>query len=243
MLLKNYLSFFCSILICFSCSFSVKEKSLSQTENRILCCSILGDSYSTFGGFVTPESNRCFYNGESKESDVLNIEETWWYQIILKKGYKLEYNNSTVGSTICNTGYGGNDASDFSFVTRMKNIGRPDIIFIFGGTNDSWADSPIGDYKYSDITSEDLKFFRPSFAYMLDYLLKHNPNAKIYNIVNTELDLDITNSMATICKYYGVNNIVLPPFDKPFHQHPSKAGMETIANFIIDNMDVDISGK
>ena len=40
-----------------------------------------------------------------------------------------------------------------------------------------------------------------------------------------------------------MNNIVLPPFDKPFHQHPSKAGMETIANFIIDNMDVDISGK
>ena len=73
---------------------------MSQTENRILCCSILGDSYSTFGGFVTPESNRCFYNGESKESDVLNIEETWWYQIILKKGYKLEYNNSYSGSTL-----------------------------------------------------------------------------------------------------------------------------------------------
>lgn len=28
-------------------------------------------------------------------------------------------------------------------VSRMKNLGCPDVIFVFGGTNDSWADRSL----------------------------------------------------------------------------------------------------
>lgn len=202
-----------------------------------LRCSILGDSYSTYGGFVYPETNRCFYNGENKNNDVTDVSETWWYQILLRKHYLLEINNSYSGSTVCNTGYGGKDASAYSFLARMKNLGRPDIIFVYGGTNDSWANSPIGEYKFQNISEDDLKSFRPAFAYMIDYLLKHNPNAQIYNIVNSELKPEIIKSIAYICNYYNVKNIMLSTIDKPFNGHPSKKDMSKIADEIILSLD------
>lgn len=198
-----------------------------------LRCSILGDSYSTFGGYVNPKNNRCFYNGENKNNDVISVKDTWWYQIIECKNYILEFNNSYSGSTICNTGYGGKDASEFSFLARMKNLGNPDIIFIYGGTNDSWANSPIGKYKYLDITDEDLKSFRPAFAYMIDYLKKKYPNSKIYNIMNFELKSEIIESMVKICDYYNIDNIILPKIEKPYNGHPNKKDMHNIANQVI----------
>lgn len=51
-------------------------------------------------------------------------------------------NESYSGSTICNTGYSGGDASATSFIHRMiESIGqgnalkpKPNIIILFGGT-------------------------------------------------------------------------------------------------------------
>lgn len=210
--------------------------SIVNKSEKNLRCSILGDSYSTFGGFVTPVTNRCFYNGENKKNDVLEVKDTWWYQILLRKKYLLEVNNSFSGSTICNTGYNGKDASEYSFLGRMGNIGRPDIIFIYGGTNDSWANSPLGEYKYHDISENDLKSFRPAFAYMIDYLLEHNPNAKIYNIVNSGLKKEIITSMSEICSYYKIQNIILPKIDLPYNAHPNKIGMSKIADEVMKSL-------
>ena len=130
--------------------------------------SILGDSYSTFQGYVQPETNVVWYwdNPDAQNTDVHSVRETWWHQFILKNGYRLCLNNSFSGSTVCNSGYkrGKPDFADYtdrSFVTRMTNLGCPDIIFIFGGTNDAWAGSPIGEYKYGGWTKEDL------FSYLL----------------------------------------------------------------------------
>lgn len=201
---------------------------LKYSKKRI---SILGDSYSTFGGFVTPETNRCYYNGEVPNTDVTEVEDTWWYQLIKDENGILEYNNSYSGSPVCNTGYSGADASNFSFLKRMSNIGRPDIIFIYGGTNDSWANVPIGNFKYNNWDENDLKTFRPAFAYMINYLLKHNPNSIIYNISNYQLKKDITNSMSTICEYYNIKNIILPELDQQGN-HPTKAIMKEIADYV-----------
>lgn len=215
----------------------MKEK---QTEQRDVTAeknrkrvSFLGDSYTTYGGFVYPENNRCFYNGESKDEDTESVKDTWWYQLIESKGYLLEYNNSYSGSTVCNTGYDGGDASGFSFVRRMNNIGRPDILFVMGGTNDSWANSPIGAFQYSGWTAEDLKSFRPAFAYMMEYLLLHNPCAEIYHITNSGLSAEITGSIAEICEKYGIRNIVLPDFEKPYGNHPGKAGQSVIFKTVL----------
>lgn len=191
--------------------------------------SVLGDSYSTYLGYVTPEKNKCFYRDSSKiKNDVHRVEDTWWWQVIDEHGFKLEVNNSYSGATVCNTGYVGNNYSDRSFVTRMKNIGKPDILFIFGGTNDSWAKSPIGEFQYSNWTKQDLFKFRPAFAYMLHYLKKTHPKMRIINICNSDLDDEVNPSMWEICKHYGVECIQLKDIDKQ-RDHPSILGMLQIA--------------
>ena len=134
-----------------------------------------------------------------------------------------------VGSTICNTGYEKADYSDRSFITRMTDLGKPDIILVFGGTNDSWAGVPIGDFKYADWTEGELYDFRPAFCYLMDYLVTHYPDARIYNITNTELSEEVTFSMAEVCHHYGVTNIVLRDVDKQWG-HPSVKGMASICS-------------
>lgn len=199
--------------------------------------SVLGDSYSTFGGYIYPETNLAWYNGPDRgraKNDVKNVEETWWYQLLAEKGDTLEINNSYSGATVCCTGYRGLDFSDRAFITRVLNLGNPDVIFVFGGTNDSWAKVPIGEYTYSDFIKEQLYSFRPAFAYMLDRLKAHYPKAKIINITNSELSDEITTSMQEICRHYGVENVILHDIDKQ-SGHPSVAGMKAIAQQLADS--------
>lgn len=195
--------------------------------------SILGDSYSTFQGHVDPSSNEVWYaDWQTQDHDVVNVEQTWWHQLLQVLDATMDKNNSYSGSTICNTGYDGANSTATSFVTRMTNLGNPDLIIIMGGTNDSWANSPMGSYKYSDWTTDDLKSFRPAFAKMLDYLTKQHPNARIVNAVNSGLKADVTTSQTTICAHYNVTCVQLQNIDKKAN-HPSISGMIAIKNQIL----------
>lgn len=196
--------------------------------------SILGDSYSTFQGYLKPDTNAVWYwdNPEAQNTDVHSVRETWWHQFIKENGYRLCVNNSYSGSTICNSGYkrGNPDYTDFSdrsFVTRMTSLGCPDIIFIFGGTNDSWADSPIGEYQYEGWTKEDLFAFRPAMAKMLAVMVDYYPNVDIYFLLNDGLKEEINESVKTICAHYQIPCIELKEIDK-INGHPSVKGMKQI---------------
>lgn len=190
--------------------------------------SVLGDSYSTFEGYVTPQTNLLWYFERTEDkTDVCRVEQTWWHRLISRHGLRLCVNNSYSGATICNSGYDDNDYSDRSFCTRLTQLGCPDIILVFGGTNDSWAHSPIGDYKYDGWKRADLYTFRPAMAYMLDHLKKHYPNVQLAFILNTELSAEITASCKEICKHYGVQCITLENIDKK-SGHPSVKGMQQI---------------
>ena len=157
-----------------------------------------------------------------------NVKQTWWSLLIEHKGWTLEKNNSYSGATICNTGYNKADYSDRSFTKRMDNLGNPDIIFVFGATNDSWAHSPIGEFKYEGITKEDLWSFRPAMAKMLEGLKQRYAKADIYFLLNDGLSADITSSAKTICAYYGIKCIELQGIAKKAG-HPSVKGMQQIA--------------
>ena len=193
--------------------------------------SILGDSYSTYEDFVTPATNELWYYAKNSDqkTDVKDVRQTWWHQLIKENGWRLAVNNSYSGATISYTGYDGNDYSPRSFNTRMDNLGQPDIIFIFGATNDSWAGSPIGDFKYEDIKKADLYEFRPALAHMLRWMTDRYVNTEIYFILNTELKDEINTSVKTICAHYGVLVITLTEVDK-ISGHPSVKGMRQIAD-------------
>ena len=201
-----------------------------QAQQTSKSVTIFGDSYSTFEGYLMPENNLTWYflDRQVKDNDVVAVEQTWWHQLLKKNGWRLCMNNSYSGSTISSSGYGKADYSDRSFVTRSTNLGNPDIIFIFGATNDSWVPSPIGDYKYSGWTQEDLKSFRPSLAKMLDFMTKRYLGVEMYFILNSELSDVINASVFTICDHYKVPVIVLHDIEKKAG-HPSIAGMKAIA--------------
>lgn len=194
--------------------------------------SILGDSYSTFEGYVEPDTNLVwYYDGDRKggRTDVDSVAQTWWSILTSEKApYQLGVNNSYSGSTISYHGYRNEDYRDRSFVTRMDRLGNPDIILVFGATNDSWAGAPIGEYKYSDWEDADFYTFRPAMARMLDGLQKLYPDARLYFILNSELKPEINESAHEICRHYGVKLIPLRDIDKS-HGHPTRKGMEAIA--------------
>lgn len=204
---------------------------LAQTKT----VSVLGDSYSTYEGFLTPATNAVWYqlkNGDRK-TDVTNVTQTWWHQVITRKGWRLCLNNSYSGSTICHTGYDGNDYSDRSFLTRMDNLGCPDVIFIFGATNDSWAGAPLGEYKYDGIAPADLWQFRPAMARMLDWMQQRYINTQLIFLLNDGLSASINESVKTICEHYGVKCIVLKNIHK-LSGHPSVQGMQQIAEQVLE---------
>ena len=69
--MKRQLVITAAVLL-FSCAAAFAQKKVS----------ILGDSYSTFQGYVTPGSNDCWYFGNGKNADSRNtletMEQTWW---------------------------------------------------------------------------------------------------------------------------------------------------------------------
>ena len=195
---------------------------------------IFGDSYSTFEGYIEPASNEPWYfqNGnKSQRTDVTDVTQTWWHQLLSRKGWHLCMNNSYSGSTISYSGYDGADYSLRSFNTRMTNLGSPDIIFVFAGTNDSWAGAPMGDYQYDDFAHANLFQFRPAMARMLEYMTKRYINTRIYFILNDGLRDEVNSSVLTICQHYGVPCIRLHDIDK-MSGHPSVKGMQQIASQI-----------
>ena len=188
--------------------------------------SILGDSYSTFQGIIPAEYSSFYPNDRN---DVVEVEQTWWSLYIKAKGYQLEKNDSWGGTTICGTGYGGMDSSRNNFIARVDSLGNPDIIFVFGGTNDAWARSPLGEYQYSDWTKEDCKKLRPALACLLDKLQKRYPQAEIYSLLNSELQEPVNESFREICKHYNVQLIELHDIEKQ-NGHPSISGMRSICD-------------
>jgi len=200
---------------------------------------ILGDSYSTFQGYVQPDTNLVWYwQGDCKDrTDVDSVGHTWWSILTAADSpWELGVNNSYSGSTISHRGYRNEDYKDRSFITRMDKLGDPDIILVFGATNDSWAGVPVGEYKYQDWTEPDLYTFRPAMARMMDGLKELYPKATLYFLLNTGLRPEINESAEEICRHYGVKLITLEDIDKD-HGHPTQKGMRSIATQVAAGID------
>lgn len=199
--------------------------------------SILGDSYSTFEGAVQPASNALWYfkKVDPNRTDVDDVSQTWWSIFASENGYAVERNNAYSGATVSSSGYRNEDYSDRSFVSRMYNLGNPDLILILGATNDSWAGAPVGEWKWENQTAGDLKYFRPSMAYMLANMKKLYPEAEIVFILNDDLRDDIDEAVIETCRRYGVRYLELQGIKKKTG-HPDKEGMRQIADQLTDFM-------
>ena len=210
--------------------------------------SILGDSYSTFEGYVEPETYHVWEH--YAEIGVTGVEQMWWRQVADSTGWVLDRNNSFSGALICNYAdfNGGDYYAPNSFLRRMNNLGNPDVIFILGGTNDVWQDAPFGDFVYADWTEEQLCSFRPALACLLDNVKRQHPNAKIYFLLETspcpggiteETRLNLVESTHRISQHYGVECI-----DLDIHKdwwHPDVQGQDDIARQVLEGIEADFN--
>ena len=209
--------------------------------------SILGDSYSSYEGYVDPETNDVWHY---ENIGVTSVEQMWWCKVANAMEWSVEKNNSFSGSLISN--FSDFETGDYyapnSFLRRMDNLGNPDVIFILGGTNDVWQDAPFGDYVYEDWTEEQLCSFRPALAYLLGYTIQQYPKAKIYFLLETspcpggiteETRLNLIESTHRITSHYGVDCI-----DLEIHKdwwHPDVKGQNDIARQVLEVLERDFN--
>jgi len=192
---------------------------------------IIGDSYSAFKDII-PEGYLPFY----PMFDVLKTEDMWWGHLIKNEDYNLIQNNSWSGSTLGHTGYNNDDASHInSFIYRYRQLkeagffekNKIDTVFVFGGTNDSWANAPLGENKLSNWNEQDLFSVLPAINYMA-YTLKNDlPNTEIVFIINTEIKEEIQTCMEQTAVNYKVKAVRLRDIDKE-SGHPTAKGMLSI---------------
>lgn len=194
-----------------------------------ICFSVLGDSYSTFQGYVDPETNVVWSYYDT--IGINKVEQMWWWQVAEGMGWTLDHNNSFSGSLICNMNY-ANWYGPHSFLRRMDDLGNPDVILVFGGTNDVWDEAPMGDFVYENWTEEELCEFRPALACLFSGLQQLYPQATIYFMADSDLGDEFMESVHIIANYYGVGCIDLYGIKK-WWLHPNAEGMASIARQVM----------
>ena len=199
-------------------------------KNPLAGCTfaILGDSYSTFQGYI-PQGNACYYPRPEAVEDVLRVEDTWWHQFMLRNDLRLLCNESYSGATVC-THVRDGQPPESSFTVRVKNViaENPDYIFVFGCTNDSWLERRRGQVQFENWTENDLTMTLPAYCYVLDAITKACPQAVLVCVINTGLHPEIADGMRQAGEHYGATVVELSEICKQ-NGHPNALGMQQIA--------------
>lgn len=207
---------------------------------------IFGDSYSTYEGYI-PDGYAIYYrNVDCDNTDVRLVEETWWHRLCQEQKLHLVRNDSWSGSTIGNTGYNGDCSHSNSFLYRLAQLQEAqfftendiDTVFIFGGTNDSWSNAPLGADKKPPYTEEDLFCVCPAIWTFIERLQQTLPDANIISLINTELKLEIGECIRAASEHFDTAYITLHDIHKCCG-HPTIQGMRDITDqikaFLLEN--------
>ncbi|NLE14662.1 MAG: SGNH/GDSL hydrolase family protein [Spirochaetales bacterium] len=205
--------------------------------------SILGDSISTFAGFV-PAENELFYPKEGV--DVTKVEQTWWHLLAKRCHLDLIMNESYSGSRISRTGLRPITSSFLDEKRQARLSG--DLIIVFGGTND-WgqADLPVTKevfiQAYEELVTTMLEHHRASKLYFCTPLQRTDRALNQVNIHNwTQLELAAA-IRAIVGKHSGAHLIDLAAY--PISEgdgmladnlHPTKKGMEVLSHLVQEGL-------
>lgn len=177
------------------------EAIIGKYKNKRI--SILGDSISTFGTPSATNQNgtycysyyptaTCRYSEDGVDSIAFDVQNTWWMRLINRVGAKLGINESWRGTRVT-----GTDSSAFNNQTRINHLGgngTPDLILVYGGTNDAGGGVNLGTFvggDFSDydtaeeIAALDVSTFANAYKAMLIRLMFTYPTAEIVCILPT----------------------------------------------------------
>ena len=212
----------------------------------INCFMIFGDSYSTHRDYI-PQEYPHFYCNEGRAPDQpvtkMQMQQTWWGQIMERTDATLVLNDSWSGSTIGYTGYVGDCSTSSSFIYRYRQLmekgffsgNKIDTIFVFGGTNDSWSNAPLGVEKYDDFREEELFNILPAICYFMTTLKHEHPNSRVVFIGNCDIKREILDCMKHAAQRLLVDFVALHDIDK-ISGHPTVLGMTQICEQIIEKL-------
>lgn len=202
---------------------------------------IFGDSYSTYEGYI-PAGYAVYYSGHrDNPPDVFDVKLTWWGRLIAETDSTLVQNNSWSGSTIGYTGYNNSDCShSSSFIYRFEKLlaegffeeHKIDRLFVFGGTNDSWSNAPLGESDKEVIEENDLFCVLPAIKHFIARLADKLPDTKLVVIGNCDIKSEITEALALAAERAGATYVGLSGVDK-INGHPTELGMEQIKDQIL----------
>ena len=207
---------------------------------------IIGDSYSTHKDYI-PAGYAHYYctGGRSENEPVTDLtpEETWWGRLIKKTGAELVRNDSWSGSPLGFVGWSGDCSRSSSFIYRYEQLcesgffekNELDTIFVFGGTNDSWINVPLGEEKYEGFEREEFFTVLPAVCYFMSKLKEDHPDKRIVFIANCGIKPEIVECMKNGAARLGAECVVLHDVDK-MSGHPTSLGMEQICEQVIEQL-------
>lgn len=136
--------------------------------------SILGDSISTFSGYI-PSGNSNFYTGSN--CGVTSVNDTWWKKLMTALGMTLNLNQSWSGSRVTTTN--GTDSAGCG--VRCQTLGTtPDVIIVYMGINDFNNEVTLGTYDGNGTFPTATNTFREAYAIMLDKIMTAYPTSEIW---------------------------------------------------------------
>lgn len=204
--------------------------------------SILGDSLSTFEGYI-PSQNISYY--PNVNNDVNSVKQTWWDILLNTINATLEINNSFSGSKVS-----GTDAS--SFITRHTELGNPEYIIIHGGTNDaSWANVPAGELHFdSPLNDLNINEFSDAYDFLIRSILDKYKYTNIILVIPSIVSNEYANSIISICEHYqlfgyvDLRNIELTLSSGHYQKDSMQVVAEKVLEVISKNKNVErVYGK
>lgn len=218
--------------------------------------SILGDSISTYSGKIPSGAN-----SQYPFADVQSFDQHWVGQLLNRTGLVLEQLNSYGGSRVSNTG----SIKPFVNSDRINGLGNPDIIIVFGGTNDIYQNATdvgtIPDIYDTSVDSYNLSHFKSAYLYLLTKIKERYPNAIVYCCSILDYTRDVTSfyfknshglskqiinetikecSDIANCRFIDLFKCGINYFNYANYStdrlHPNYAGMTLIADYIYKNL-------
>lgn len=209
--------------------------------------SIIGDSISTYYGFV-PDGYKVYYNEEiALENQLTSVDDTWWRIVCKHLGAEICVNNSYSGSRVSGEGFpcASSDERTSSLHTESAT---PDLILLYIGANDFGRGIGI---KENPFFYKEAIFYN-SYKEMLQKIMRNYPNSQIicatlmkssvkgnpqweYPLSKTGISLEEYNeAIREIANNVGVLVADLEALNTPYETldtlHPTREGHKTIAN-------------
>ena len=235
--------------------FTTKVGMIGKSTYNGKTLSILGDSISTFDGYI-PSGNATYY----PSGTVQQVTDTWWKKLIDALGMTLKVNNSWSGSRVTDT----NGTASAGCGDRAESLGEdPDVIIIWMGINDFNGEVALGTYNGQTTIPTATNTFREAYAVMLNKVLTKYKNSEVWVCTLPQCErnaetgfpevngngialIEFNKAIVELANAFGVkvldhNKCGLTyqnmPVYNPDNLHPNKEGHSLISNNDIWQMD------